>query len=64
VSKSAVERNRVKRRFRDILRPYTLFPAHFVVILYAKQDAVLATYASMKKEVTSLMERVHTAGAR
>lgn len=54
----AVVRNRVKRRFREILRQTSL-RAGWDIVLIARPAAAAADYASLRKAIEELLSRAH-----
>ncbi len=52
----AVVRNRVRRLFREILRPITLKPGWDIVFI-ARPPAAAADYATLRKSVLGLLSR-------
>lgn len=55
VEKSAVRRNRLRRRAYDILR--RLHPKEGVYILIAKPSAASASYSALKDDIEALLGR-------
>jgi ribonuclease P protein component len=52
----AVVRNKIKRRFREILRKITLRPG-FDIVIIARASAARADYSEMKKTTENLLFR-------
>ena len=54
----AVERNRVRRRIRELMRErYAEFANGFDVLVIAKPDSAKAAFAELRTEMASLLER-------
>ena len=60
----AVVRNKIKRRFRDILRHIktNVVPADYVLI--ARSDAAQASYEALRDDVQALFDRVERQQAK
>lgn len=52
----AVQRNRLKRQLREVMRPQSLRPG-WDVVLIARSSAVNAEYRQLEKAVTGLLNR-------
>lgn len=53
----AVQRNRVRRRLRDLLREQLTTEVGMDLLLIARSEAGSATYAELREELRSLLER-------
>jgi ribonuclease P protein component len=61
---NAVERNRVRRRLRELVRcapPTVLRPGHDYVLI-GRRSALKASFADMAKELDGAVRRVHASG--
>jgi len=60
ISKKAVERNKLKRKIKDIIyRELTLFKKNFAIIIYVKKGCLGASYQDLKKEVVLLFKKAN-----
>lgn len=57
ILKSAVERNKLRRRIYDVLQRTVAGAQGGVYIIIAKQQAVNASYQTLKEELTKLIGR-------
>jgi len=53
----AVQRNRVRRRLRDLLREQLTAEGGVDLLLIARSEAGSATYSELREELRSLLER-------
>lgn len=61
----AHERNRIKRRMRDILRRHVdLLPAHADLILHPRRSVLTADFAKLEAEVVRILTQARTEAAR
>ncbi|OIP66502.1 MAG: hypothetical protein COV32_02985 [Candidatus Yonathbacteria bacterium CG10_big_fil_rev_8_21_14_0_10_43_136] len=57
-AKSAVDRNRQRRRFYDILAPYfKILSAPRTVVIYPKADAQKASFSVLNKEIEKALKQ-------
>jgi len=61
---NAVERNRVRRRLRELVRlaPATALCAGHDYVLIGRRAALKLTFATMTKELSGALRRVHSSG--
>jgi ribonuclease P protein component len=54
----AVERNRLRRRLRELIRErYRTLPAGWDLLVVARPEAVRATFAELREALASVLER-------
>jgi ribonuclease P protein component len=58
VSARAVDRNRVKRRFRAALSPHLTQLSSGSYVWYAKKEAASAEYADVRRDIEKLVARI------
>lgn len=59
IAARAVDRNRIERRCREVLRPLMKnIKQPFALIFHAKREAVGATFVEIQRDILKLLERV------
>lgn len=59
ISKRAIDRNKIERRVREVLRPLIArIAGPHVLVFYAKREATAASYAEIERDIQKLIDRI------